>query len=525
MGRNEFENNTYNAQSARNETIYVQNSISDPTVNQYGHTEVEDMISSQTIVTDADTVSNSPQPLNPLRRIFILEPPIFLLNFASSLASVVFTNQLLYQSCKVIFGHTEAECQPMLGISNATINHDIENEVQPYVSRIILANSLVSSILPAILALFIGAWSDRFGRRPVLLISLIGILLGYIVSFILAMVSAKSPTNPWLYVIAQIPAAVTGSSCAFMIVCYCYIADVAPPQLKGLKMVLNDAAIGAGSVIGTLAGSALFAHTSMQVVFIISAVALLLAFVYIYFVNEESLKVSHTSLGYKLCQFFSINHVIDLVRTCVARRANYMRTFIWFAMIALIITNFTTSGEGNVFYLFLRAKFDATVSQYSDYNSIGSGIQIIGGIIAVVVFRKYLHLSFVTMAMLSLLSAVCESTVRAAAQKFWEMYLGTALGFMAGIIGPMLLTILAFVTPTNETGKIFSVTTALQTITPLGASPLYTSVYDATLSYYPGMFNIISALLYFISFVLVAVILIVSKHKEITVSPPSPPRV
>lgn len=86
MGRNEFENNTYNAQSARNETIYVQNSISDPTVNQYGHTEVEDMISSQTIVTDADTVSNSPQPLNPLRRIFILEPPIFLLNFASSLA-------------------------------------------------------------------------------------------------------------------------------------------------------------------------------------------------------------------------------------------------------------------------------------------------------------------------------------------------------------------------------------------------------------------------------------------------------
>lgn len=48
------------------------------------------------------------------------------------------------------------------------------------------------------------------------------------------------------------------------------------------------------------------------------------------------------SLQYKLCQFFSINHVIDLVRTCVARRANYMRTFIWFAMIALIITNFTT---------------------------------------------------------------------------------------------------------------------------------------------------------------------------------------
>ncbi|CAD7014370.1 proton-coupled folate transporter [Ceratitis capitata] len=511
MSGNEFENNLYNAPNGYLEA---------------GHrrTTVEDVNSNQTIVTDSDAVSNSVPRLNRYRRIFILEPPVFLLNFATSLTSVVFTNQLLYQSCTVVFGHTEAECEPMLGISNATINHEIENQVQPYVSRIILANSLVSSIIPALLALFIGAWSDRFGRRPVLLIALIGIFLGFVVSFILAMVSAKSPTNPWLYVIAQIPAAVTGSTCAFYIVCYCYITDVASPQLKGLKMVLNDAAVGVGTVLGTLAGSALFAHTSIQVVFAVSGLAILLAFAYVFFVNKESLCLAHTKLGYKLCQFFSISHVVDLVRTCVAKRANYMRAFIWLSMSALIITNFTSSGEGNVFYLFLRAKFDVTVSQYSDYNSIGDAIQIIGGIFGVIVFRKYARFSLVTIGMLSLFSAVCESFVRAVAQKFWEMYLGTAFGFLGGIISPMLLTVLSFVTPTNETGKVFSVTTALQVITPLGASPLYTSIYDATLSYYPGMFNIISAVLYLLSFVLVALIFCISKRKGIIVSPPNPAR-
>ncbi|XP_053967215.1 uncharacterized protein LOC128868765 [Anastrepha ludens] len=527
MGRNEFENNVYIAQNSGNEPRYpdyAPNSVSDPALDPYQPVEVEEVNSSQVIVANSDAGSSATQQLNPLRRHFILEPPIFLIYFAQSLASVVFTNQLLYQSCKVIFGYAEAECQPMLGITNANTNSQIEKQVQPYVSRIILANSLISSIMPAILALFIGAWSDRFGRRPVLIISLIGMCVGYFIGFILAMVSANSPTNPWLYVIAQIPAAVTGSTCAFSIVCYCYIADVAPPQLKALKMVLNDAADGAGSVIGTLAGSALFAKTSMQVVFAVSTLALLVATLYVYFVNEESLKVEHTSLGHKLCQFFSLSHVVELVRTCAAKRANHMRTFIWLTMIALVITNFTTAGESNVFYLFVRAKFNATVSQYSDYNSISDAIQIVGGIIAIVAFRKYLQFSFVTMAMLTLLSAVFESTVRAAAQQFWQMYLGTALGFMSGIITPMLLTILAFVTPTNETGKVFSVTTSLSTITPLGASPLYTSVYDATLSYYPGMFNIISAVLYFISFVLVFVVFFVSKRKEITVSPPIPAR-
>ncbi|XP_036331955.1 proton-coupled folate transporter-like [Rhagoletis pomonella] len=507
MNGNSFENNVYDAENITNTPSHpadIQNSVN-----------VDEVNSGQAFVDD----SAKRQRLNPLRRVFILEPPIFILNFSTTLPSVVFTNQLLYQSCKVIFDYTEEDCQPMLGIANATTNSDIEKRVQPYVSHIILANSLVSSIVPAILALFIGSWSDRFGRRPVLLIALMGIALGYIVNFILSMVSAYSPTNPWLYVIGNIPAAVTGSSCAFSIVSYCYIADVASPQFKGLRMVLADAAIGLGTVAGTLAGGALFAKTSMQVVFAISALSALLAMVYIIFVNEESLKVEHTTLMYKLSQFFSITHLIDLVRTCTAKRPNHMRTFIWLTMIALVISNFTTSGESNVFYLFLRAKFSTTVSQYSDYNSISAAIQIAGGTFAIITFRKHMQLSIETIAIMSLLSAVCESTVRAAAQQFWEMYLATALGFISTIITPMLLTILSFVTPTNETGKVFSVTTALQTITPLGSAPLYTSVYNATFAFYPGMFNIISAVLYFIAFLLILLVQIISHRKGVAVSP------
>lgn len=45
----------------------------------------------------------------------------------------------------------------------------IENIVQPFSSKIFMAESLVQAIIPAFIVLFIGAWSDKFGRKPALL--------------------------------------------------------------------------------------------------------------------------------------------------------------------------------------------------------------------------------------------------------------------------------------------------------------------------------------------------------------------
>ena len=57
----------------------------------------------------------------------------------------------------------------------ATIKR-IEIEVQPYVAKILMARSLLESIIPAIVSLFIGPWSDKFGRRPIVLTTFTGIV-------------------------------------------------------------------------------------------------------------------------------------------------------------------------------------------------------------------------------------------------------------------------------------------------------------------------------------------------------------
>uniref|UniRef100_A0A1B0FCS9 Uncharacterized protein n=1 Tax=Glossina morsitans morsitans TaxID=37546 RepID=A0A1B0FCS9_GLOMM len=94
--------------------------------------------------------------------------------------------------------------------------------------------------------------------------------------------------------------------------------------------------------------------------------------------------------------------------------------------------------------------------------------------------------SIVGMTLISLASYVFESTFRATAIYCWELYLGLTLDLMRGVVGPMSRAILLHVAPATEMGKIYALTTSLESLSPPISSPLYTIIYNGTLSYYPS---------------------------------------
>ena len=90
----------------------------------------------------------------------------------------------------------------------------------------------------------VGALSDRFGRRPVLLISIFGLGCDYVVM-------AMAPNLGWLYVGRLI----SGITAASFSTAGAYIADISPPEKRAQNFGLIGAAFGVGFVIGpALAG-------------------------------------------------------------------------------------------------------------------------------------------------------------------------------------------------------------------------------------------------------------------------------
>lgn len=86
----------------------------------------------------------------------------------------VTTNFILYRTCYVLLGYNQSECA-LLGTSNATQEIiELEKKVQPTASIILMTKQIVGYILPILLSFILGPWSNKHGRKPILLSSFFG---------------------------------------------------------------------------------------------------------------------------------------------------------------------------------------------------------------------------------------------------------------------------------------------------------------------------------------------------------------
>jgi MFS family permease len=58
------------------------------------------------------------------------------------------------------------DCRSFLSPEKINHTEELENEVQQYVAFVSIAKAVMESIMPAIFSFFIGAWSDKHGRKP-----------------------------------------------------------------------------------------------------------------------------------------------------------------------------------------------------------------------------------------------------------------------------------------------------------------------------------------------------------------------
>jgi len=141
-------------------------------------------------------------------------------------------------------------------------------------------NGLLTATYASMQVLFsplMGNLSDRFGRRPILLISLLGFSIDY--TFM-----AFAPTVFWLFVGRTI----AGISGATMSTATAYIADISSGEKRAANFGIVGAASGLGFIIG-VSGGAFLGEINIKFPFMVAAAAALINAAYGYFVLPESL--------------------------------------------------------------------------------------------------------------------------------------------------------------------------------------------------------------------------------------------
>lgn len=135
----------------------------------------------------------------------------------------------------------------------------------------------IYALMQFLFAPLIGSLSDKYGRRPVILVSLLGAGLDY---FVVAM----APSLVW-FAAARVVAGITAANFA---AATAYIADITPPEKRAASFGLIGAAFGLGFVIGPALGG-LLGDYGIRVPFFVAGGLTLVNWAYGLFVLPESL--------------------------------------------------------------------------------------------------------------------------------------------------------------------------------------------------------------------------------------------
>lgn len=325
----------------------------------------------------------------------------------------------------------------------------------------------------------LGGLSDQFGRRPVLLFSLFGFGLDYVLT-------GFAPTIEWLFV-GRILAGVTGAS---FTTANAYIADISTPEKRAQNFGLVGAAFGVGFILGPAMGGYLGQY-GPRVPFFVAAGLTMVNVLYGYFILPESLAPENRR-PFDWRRANPIGSLMNLVRYPVILG-------LVASLVLIYIAGFAVQGTWT-YYTMEKFKWDETTVGWS-LATIGLAFAIVQGGLSRVIIPK---LGQQRSVYVGLLFSALGFALFAFATQSWMMFAFMGVYALGGIAGPSVQGIISGQVPANEQGEVQGALTSLTSVTsivgPLIMANLF-SYFTATNApiYFPGAPYLLGAVLTLIS--------------------------
>lgn len=298
----------------------------------------------------------------------------------------------------------------------------------------------------------LGNLSDRFGRRPILLLSLTGLTLDYLLMSMAPFV--------WYLFVGRI---ISGAAGASVGTATAYMADITPPEKRTHRFGLIGAAFGLGFIIGPVIGGEL-GEWGPRAPFVVAAGLGLAGLLFCYFVMPESLpKERRRKFEFKRANPFGA--VMALKR---------YRVVLWL-LATLFLFTLSAQALPSVYNYFTIEVFNFTPSQIGrSLGLFGIGFAISQAFLVGPVMKRFGDQAVVVLGMCAMITAMtCVAFIHTEA---W-LYVWLLVGTLAGLAAPGLNGILSRHVPDNMQGELQGAVNAANSLAtilgPLAATQIF----------------------------------------------------
>jgi len=340
----------------------------------------------------------------------------------------------------------------------------------------------------------LGEISDKFGRRPILLLALFGLSIDY-------MIHAWAPTIAWLF-LGRFLAGITGAS---FTVASAYIADVSTKENKAKNFGLIGAAFGVGFIIGPGIGG-FFGEIDIRLPFYIAAGLTFANFLFGYFFVPESLAPENRR---------QINYIKMIPGVSLVALRNYKGLLLLIS--AFFLANLAGQALPSTWSYYGIERYDWNPRQIGiSLMIVGLLVAIVQGFLVGVLVKKFGKRKIIIYGFLLWTVGMFLFSF---AKEPWMLYAFLIPYALGGIAGPTVQGVISNQVSEKEQGILQGSITGLVSVTAILGQLIFSPVFyyfirpEGTI-YFPGAPYALAAL-----FLLAAFILAFTAIKRMNVEP------
>ncbi|XP_069994532.1 proton-coupled folate transporter isoform X2 [Penaeus vannamei] len=424
--------------------------------------------------------------------------PVMLVDGACNQAMLLFIeNVQMNKICSVSLGFPDQVC------NNLSAHEERNVLVQREFSVFTFYNSIIMSVIPLIFVLFMGAWSDIYGRKIPLLITLTAHVL-HAGGYLLSNWQTSWPVEVIYFV--TLLEALGGANVGLLSTTISYISDICPEKTRTSRVSTANSLWYLGGPVGTLVGALVIKYGGYNLALLLVLLAYLSAVLYVVFVIKEShgpfaktALQAHGSAKQEpspdskevsklrmASDFFNWRRVVESFKTAFRQREGNTRI----VLLAIVFSNMIRrAARGFFMYMFVRRALSWEATDYGYWATYRNLLAATGSLLLVPVLTNSLATTDVLLIIMGSTSLIgeyiCYGLVSGVSQMFL-MWLGPPAGIISNASVIAFRSMSTKIVSKEEKGRISAVMAAMNGLMPMVAYAAYSPIYYVTVETFPA---------------------------------------